>query len=85
MNCRGCGVELDPSQEQINTAVDQIGATVEMRDAKGNRLELKRDSQRNLQEIRTPHGHWIRFGYDDLSRITRAEDDADGVPLVVGG
>jgi hypothetical protein len=24
MNCRGCGVEVDPSQEQVNTTVDQI-------------------------------------------------------------
>ena len=24
MNCRGCGVELDPSEEQVNTAVDRI-------------------------------------------------------------
>jgi hypothetical protein len=24
MNCRGCGVELDPSEEQVNAAVDQI-------------------------------------------------------------
>lgn len=24
MNCRGCGVEVDPSQEQVNSAVDQI-------------------------------------------------------------
>ena len=24
MNCRGCGVELDPSEEQVNTAVDLI-------------------------------------------------------------
>ena len=24
MNCQGCGVELDPSEEQVNTAVDQI-------------------------------------------------------------
>jgi hypothetical protein len=24
MNCRGCGVVLDPSEEQVNTAVDQI-------------------------------------------------------------
>lgn len=52
------------------------GAPTEMIDAKGNRLELQRDPQRNLQEIRTPHGHWIRFGYDDQSRIKRAEDDA---------
>jgi YD repeat-containing protein len=52
------------------------GAPYEMRDARGNRLELHRDSQRNLQEIKTPHGHWIRFSYDDSSRIKRAEDDA---------
>jgi hypothetical protein len=24
MNCRGCGVILDPSEGQVNTAVDQI-------------------------------------------------------------
>jgi YD repeat-containing protein len=41
------------------------GATTEMIDATGNHLELRRDPQRNLQEIRTPHGHWIRFAYDD--------------------
>jgi YD repeat-containing protein len=52
------------------------GAPYEMRDAKGNRLELHRDTQRNLQEIKTPHGHWIRFSYDDSSRIKRADDDA---------
>jgi YD repeat-containing protein len=51
------------------------GAPTEMTDPSGNRLELVRDAKRNLQEIRTPHGHWIRFSYDDLSRVTRAEDD----------
>jgi hypothetical protein len=24
MNCSGCGVEIDPSEEQVNTAVDQV-------------------------------------------------------------
>jgi uncharacterized membrane protein YvbJ len=24
MNCNGCGVEVAPSEEQVNTAVDQI-------------------------------------------------------------
>src|SRR5271170_5941189 len=24
MNCNGCGVELDPSEEQVNASVDQI-------------------------------------------------------------
>jgi YD repeat-containing protein len=52
------------------------GAPMEIRDAKGNRLELRRDPQRNLQEIKTPNGHWIKFSYDDLSRIKQAEDDA---------
>jgi len=47
-----------------------------MIDAKGTHLELRHDPQRNLQEIRTPQGHWIRFAYDDQSRIKRAEDDA---------
>jgi YD repeat-containing protein len=51
------------------------GAATEMLDAKGNRLELRRDGQRNLQQIATPNGHTIKFNYDDLSRIIRAEDD----------
>ena len=24
MNCRGCGVEVDPSEEQVNATIDQI-------------------------------------------------------------
>lgn len=52
------------------------GAPTEMLDANGNLLELRRDPQRNLQEIRTPHGHWMKFSYDGSSRIVRAEDDS---------
>lgn len=52
------------------------GAAMDLRDPSGKRLELRRDGQRNLQEILTPHGHWIRFTYDDKSRITKAEDDS---------
>jgi YD repeat-containing protein len=52
------------------------GAATELRDAMGNKLELQRDPQRNLQEILTPHGHWIKFTYDDQARITKAEDDS---------
>lgn len=52
------------------------GAPTEFRNANGDRLQLIRDPQRNLKEIRTPHGHWIRFTYDNASRITRAESDA---------
>jgi Cytochrome oxidase complex assembly protein 1/Domain of unknown function (DUF6531) len=32
MNCRGCGVEVDPSEEQVNATVDQILET-SLRDA----------------------------------------------------
>jgi YD repeat-containing protein len=52
------------------------GASTEMRDATGNKLELQRDPQRNLREILTPHGHWIKLAYDDEARITHAEDDS---------
>jgi YD repeat-containing protein len=62
--------------ESYNAKNMAQGAPVEMRDANGNRLELKRDGQRNLQEISTPHGHWIKFSYDDQSRIKRAVSDA---------
>jgi YD repeat-containing protein len=62
--------------ESYNAKNRAQGAPTEMIDAKGNHLQLIRDPQRNLQEIRTPHGHWIRLSYDDQSRIKRAEDDA---------
>src|SRR5919198_592346 len=45
--------------ESYNAKNMAQGAPTEMRDAKGNRLELRCDAQRNLEEIRTPHGHWI--------------------------
>ena len=51
------------------------GAPTEIRDASGNKLQLHRNFNRNLRTIRTPHGHWIWFTYDDRSRITKAEDD----------
>jgi hypothetical protein len=51
------------------------GAPVEMQDAVGDKLELLRDGERNLQEIRTPHKHSIKFQYDGQACITRAEDD----------
>ena len=62
--------------ESYNAKNMAQGAATEMIDAKGNHLELRRDLRRNLQEIRTPHGHWVRFSYDDQFRIKRAEDDA---------
>jgi hypothetical protein len=35
-----------------------------------------RDPQRDLQEIRTPHGHWIKFQDDGFARVIYAADDA---------
>ena len=61
--------------ESYNATNAAQGAAIEMRDANGNRLQLKRDGTRNLREIVTPNGHWIKFAYDGASRITRAEDD----------
>jgi hypothetical protein len=52
------------------------GAATEIRDAQGNKLELQRDRYRDLMEILTPHGHWIKFAYDGAARIVKAEDDA---------
>ncbi|MGC2161974.1 MAG: DUF6531 domain-containing protein [Silvibacterium sp.] len=51
------------------------GAATEIRDASGNKLQLVRDGQQNLQEILTPHNHWIKFTYDGQSRIIRTGDD----------
>jgi hypothetical protein len=61
--------------EAFNSKSMAQSAAAEMRDAEGNRLELVRDAQRNLLEIRTPHKHLIRFKYDDQWRIVRAQDD----------
>jgi YD repeat-containing protein len=60
---------------RLTAAMLTQGAAMEIRDALGNKLELQRDRKRNLLEILTPHGHWVRFTYDNQARITRAEDD----------
>ena len=52
------------------------GAAYVVKDGAGRVIQLQRDNQRNLHEIRTEHGHWIRFAYDADARITQAEDDA---------
>jgi YD repeat-containing protein len=51
------------------------GAPIAFRNAAGDKLELTRDAECNLKQITTPHGQWIRFRYDGLGRILRAEDD----------
>jgi len=47
-----------------------------MKDATGQELVLRRDAERNLEEVRTPRGRWIRFRYDSAARIVEAGDDA---------
>jgi YD repeat-containing protein len=68
----GFAIAFPEAYKATNTAQ---GAPTEMRDQDGNRLQLIRDGRRNLMEIRTPHNHWIKFKYDDQSRIVRAQDD----------
>jgi hypothetical protein len=51
------------------------GAATVMMDAKGRRLRLVRDAQRNLREVHTPHGRWIKFALDERGCVVRAEDD----------
>lgn len=55
------------------------GAAVEMVDAEGHRIQLKRDNVRNLQEVVSPEGHEIKFKYDSADRIVEADDDAGDV------
>jgi uncharacterized protein RhaS with RHS repeats len=46
-----------------------------MVDMSGNKIELRRDGKRNLQEVLGPTGGSIKFSYDNDDRIVRAEDD----------
>ena len=52
------------------------GAPIEMQDEHGDRVQLKRDQARNLQQLISPSGHTITFKYDDAGRIIEAQDDA---------
>ena len=51
------------------------GAATQMRSASGATLHLVRNGKRDLQLMKTDHEHWIRFTYDEFSRVTRAEDN----------
>ncbi len=52
------------------------GAPIEMVDAEGHRIQLKRTAKRNLEELISPSGHKIQFKYDIGDRIEEAWDDA---------
>jgi YD repeat-containing protein len=55
------------------------GAPFEMRDASGHRLKLRRDNQRNLEQVVSPSGRTITFKYDAANRISSAVDDVGNV------
>ncbi len=65
--------------EAYNTKSLAQGAAWAIRDGQGHEIELRRDDARNLIELRSPSGHWIRFGHDGLNRIIEAIDDAGNV------
>jgi hypothetical protein len=67
----GYTVKFPDSNGATNTAQ---GGPYEIDGQKGG-LKLKRNESRDLEEIRTEHGHFIRFQYDDQHRILNAETD----------
>jgi YD repeat-containing protein len=52
------------------------GAPSEMQDASGHHIQLRRDKQRNLEQLISPSGRTITFKYDDTARMIEAVDDA---------
>jgi RHS repeat-associated protein len=49
---------------------------VAIRDRNGNEVSVARssDSSRRVTRVTSPHGRWIKFGYDGAGNITTAED-----------
>jgi YD repeat-containing protein len=50
------------------------GAPIEIRDGEGHSIRLQRNAERDLQQLISPSGHRITFKYDNLDRITEADD-----------
>ena len=55
------------------------GAPTLIEDGQAHRIELKRDNNRNLQELVSPSGYRITFKYDTSDRIVEAKDDLGNV------
>jgi YD repeat-containing protein len=55
------------------------GAPFEMWDAEAHRIQLKRDKQRNLEQLVSPSARTITFKYDAANRIIEATDDTGNV------
>jgi YD repeat-containing protein len=54
-------------------------APLEISDGKGHRIQLERDSARNLEKLISPSGRALSFQYDEASRIIAAADDSGNV------
>jgi YD repeat-containing protein len=65
--------------ESYNARNFAQGAAIQMRDARGHHIELKRDPARNLDKLTSPSGHTINFKYDKASRIIEAQDDSGNI------
>lgn len=55
------------------------GAAFELQDADGHRTQLRRNKQRNLEQLISSSGRTITFKYDAADRIIEATDDAGNV------
>jgi len=55
------------------------GAPTLMEDGQGHRIELKRDKERNLQELISPNGSKIDFSCDLSDRIVEAKDSLNNI------
>lgn len=55
------------------------GAPYEIRDANGHRIQLKRDTRRNLEQIISPSQQAITLKYDERDRVVEATDDSGNI------
>jgi YD repeat-containing protein len=51
------------------------GAPFEMRDPQGRRVQIVRDTNRNLRRLVSPNARSISLDYDDAGRVRQAHDD----------
>jgi YD repeat-containing protein len=77
LDLRDGGKFLFPEAYQAKTYAQ--GAPVEIQDANGHRIQLKRDKTRNLQQLISASGRTITFKYDAADRIIEAMDDAGNI------
>ena len=68
----GTRIEFPESYKSTNMAQ---GAPTAFGDDRSREMELVRDNNGNLLEVRTPHGRLMRFQYDEQSRIVTAQGD----------